>query len=91
MDMADYGLLQAPKVKLLSEAHTINYGLNTASNFRLFGFATGGYTCKCAYCGTEFIGGKRAGMCLKCAISKAEQLAEQLAIFRHIATQREEE
>jgi len=44
------------------------------NNFRLYGFATGGYYCKCHDCGSEFTGDKRATQCLDCAINTAESL-----------------
>jgi len=56
----------------------IEYGLNSASNFRLFNFATGSYTCKCVYCGCDFIGDKRACQCLECAIKQAEKGQENM-------------
>lgn len=51
----------------------IKYSLNSVGNFRLFGFATGNYECKCIECGSKFIGDKRATMCLECAIKAAEE------------------
>lgn len=50
----------------------IEYGLNSARNFRLFNFATGSYNCKCIYCKNSFIGDKRAMQCLSCAIKQAK-------------------
>lgn len=40
--------------------------------FRLYGFATGDYMCKCMTCGETFIGDKRAVTCLPCAADQAE-------------------
>ena len=54
-------------------AHEIEYGLNTVSNFRLLNFATGSYTCKCCMCGKEFVGDKRATVCLACALKTVEE------------------
>jgi len=51
----------------------IIYGIDTVSNFKLFGFATGSYMCKCSVCKAEFVGDKRAVMCLKCAIETIEE------------------
>ena len=50
----------------------IKYDLDSVSNFTLFGFATGAYSCKCSKCGMEFIGDKRACYCLDCAIKQAQ-------------------
>ena len=51
----------------------IQYNLDSVSNFRFFGFATGSYSCKCAECGIGFIGDKRASQCLGCAIKHAQK------------------
>jgi len=51
----------------------IRYDLGSVSNFRLFGFATGNYTCKCVECGIDFIGDKRSSQCLGCAIQYAQK------------------
>ncbi len=56
----------------------IKYGLNSVGNFRLLNFATGGYSCKCAVCGTEFFGDKRATMCLGCAIEIVEKIYQSV-------------
>ena len=54
-------------------AREIEYGLNSAGNFRLLNFATGSYKCTCRVCSNGFIGDKRAVMCLVCAIKAAEE------------------
>jgi len=55
----------------------IRYDLDGVSNFRLFGFATGNYTCKCAECEMDFIGDKRSSQCLGCAIKHAQKTAHK--------------
>ena len=62
-------------MKCFEEGIMIKYNLDSASNFRIFGFATGTYSCKCSECGTEFTGDKRAGQCLECAIKQAQKTA----------------
>ena len=53
----------------------IEYHVGSVSGkFKLLGFATGAYSCRCSTCEKEFIGDKRASMCLECAIDKAEEL-----------------
>jgi hypothetical protein len=54
----------------------MEYALGAVADFKLFGFATGSYSCKCN-CGVEFIGDKRSSMCLGCAIKKAEFLSDE--------------
>jgi hypothetical protein len=56
----------------------IKYGINTASDFQLNGFATGGYSKHCCECGKEFTGDKRAMLCLECAIKKAEESLNEI-------------
>lgn len=51
----------------------ITYYENSVGNFRLLGFATGVYVCKCFYCGATFAGDKRAISCLACAIKSVEE------------------
>lgn len=58
----------------LQPPFNIEYGLNSAQNFRLFNFATGSYNCTCIYCKNSFIGDKRAMQCLSCAIKQAESI-----------------
>ena len=54
----------------------IEYHVGSVSGkFRLLGFATGSYSCTCSTCEKEFIGDKRASMCLECAIDRAEELS----------------
>jgi len=36
-------------------------------------WAPGGYICKCALCGDDFIGDKRAGHCADCAYNETEK------------------
>jgi len=50
----------------------MKYDLNGVSDFKLFGFVTGNYNCKCLKCRKDFIGDKRAVQCLECAINQAE-------------------
>lgn len=38
----------------------IEYGMNSVSNFRIGGFATGTYNCICSVCKKEYIGDKRS-------------------------------
>jgi hypothetical protein len=52
----------------------INYGLDTVGNFRLYGFATGCYCCKCVVCGGEYTGDKLSVQCLSCSLKQAENL-----------------
>jgi hypothetical protein len=40
----------------------------------LNGYAPGGYTCKCSTCEKEFIGDKRAVVCLECAVLASKRL-----------------
>lgn len=40
---------------------------------RDFGYAPGGYTCRCFSCGETFTGDKRAGQCEPCARKKLAQ------------------
>jgi hypothetical protein len=58
----------------------IEYGLNSASNFRLLNFATGSYNCICLICHKEFIGDKRACQCLSCALKQVEEMDRQLSM-----------
>ncbi len=44
--------------------------LEISRPFRLGGFATGDYMCKCMTCGGEFTGGKRAMTCLPCVVDR---------------------
>jgi len=46
----------------------IKYYIDSVSNFKLNFFATGSYFRKCRECGKEFIGDKRAILCLECDI-----------------------
>lgn len=50
----------------------ITYGTNSASNFRIGGYATGDYRCICRRCKKEFGGDKRSSRCLKCAIEETQ-------------------
>ena len=61
----------------------ISYVLNSVSNFRLYGFATGAYNCACLTCGSFFLGDKRAIQCLECAIKVAE--SDKLEKIKFIA------
>lgn len=54
----------------------------TVPNFRLGGYATGNYSCICGVCGKEFIGDKRARVCLPCTIEGVNQLQSQLARYK---------
>ena len=63
-------------------AQDIQYTEGTASNFRLFGFATGDYFCTCRICQNKFVGDKRAIMCLACAIESAEQNLHAITSIR---------
>lgn len=49
-------------------AHKITYAVDAAFNFKIGGFATGAYNCKCTICKERFIGDKRSNQCLGCAI-----------------------
>lgn len=51
---------------------SVEYSINGVTNFRLFGFATGSYMCKCAICGNQFFGDKRARQCLDCALKAVQ-------------------
>lgn len=51
----------------------IKYGMDTAGNFKLFGYATGNYEGICVNCEETFFGDKRAVQCLKCAIKIAHK------------------
>lgn len=44
--------------------------LEISRPFRLGGFATGDYMCKCMTCGGEFTGDKRAMTCLPCVADR---------------------
>ena len=44
-----------------------------AGNFKLLGFATGAYFCKCSDCGKQFVGDKLSFQCLECAIKIVEE------------------
>ena len=44
--------------------------LEISRPFRLGGFATGDYMCKCMTCGGEFTGDKRAMTCLPCVVDR---------------------
>lgn len=37
-------------------------------DLRRFGYASGGYTCVCGRCGSDFTGDKRARTCIECAL-----------------------
>ena len=66
----------------------IEYHVGSVSGkFKLLGFATGYYSCRCSECEKEFIGDKRASMCLECAIDKAEELSYMDYIMRSAFTQ----
>ena len=52
--------------------------LNKLQCWPLRGFAPGGYQCKCSGCRKDFIGDKRAGECLECAIKGAQKLVAKL-------------
>jgi hypothetical protein len=58
----------------------IEYEMNSASNFKLFGFATGSYKCVCKKCAKEFMGDKRAIICLECAIEEVELYYQKASI-----------
>jgi hypothetical protein len=60
----------------------ITYSPDSVSHFRIGGFATGRYNCKCTDCGKEFIGDKHALQCLACVIKIAEANATELAAAR---------
>ena len=49
-------------------------GFDPSRRFRLLGFATGHYWGKCAICGFQFEGDKRAIHCLACAAEAATRL-----------------
>jgi len=53
-------------------------------NFRLFGFATGSYVNNCIECSKEFIGDKRAIICLECAIKKANELYKKVESYNNL-------
>lgn len=43
----------------------------------LLGYAPGSYSCLCSICSREFIGDKRASMCLECAAQGARELLDR--------------
>ena len=50
-------------------------------NDRIGGYAPGNYTCKCLFCGKEFVGDKRALSCFDCAKAHRDRVdGERLAI-----------
>lgn len=59
----------------------IEYDFGSVSNFKLLGFATGKYLCKCSCCKKEFMGDKRSVMCLECAIAEVEK---ELSKFNNV-------
>ena len=53
------------------------------NNFRLGGFATGGYMNHCCHCGKEFIGDKRAVTCFSCALEDVDRICNDLENLRN--------
>lgn len=53
----------------------IDAGSLVAANDNVFGFAPGGYACKCTVCGRAFTGDKRAWCCQPCSVSSKESAA----------------
>jgi hypothetical protein len=55
--------------------------LDKAKPWPLFGYAPGGYMCRCADCGKQFDGDKRAVQCLECAaLAAADLIASHRAL-----------
>lgn len=52
-----------------------------SDNLVKYGYADGGYYCKCGKCGSNFIGAKRSWCCKGCAVStnRIQELETELA------------
>jgi hypothetical protein len=62
----------------------MTYGLNGVDNFRIGGFATGSYSCKCKRCGIEYIGDKRSFYCLECEIGSYNRMMKEIGLLNEI-------